>query len=271
MKYRHNKKRNTAFLFETLVRELTAASAKGLKEKKNIILSIMKEHLNSRTVLGRELSLYKALYKENSLTRNIAEKLIIETKKQFDILDKRQIFDNQSALIEDINKRLGENIYNNFVPDYKELATINQLFYGKVRPKDQVFLEEGIVDKLASTEEQKNEARTKPLDKLALKTFFKKFNEEYSDSLLKEQQNLLSHFIASFNDNGLEFKIFLNEEIGRLKQVINEDAFFDSDDSKKEKKNQIMRVLENYKSKEIDSAMVKQVLSIQQLVCEIKS
>jgi len=271
MKYRHNKKRNTAFLFETLVRELTAASAKGLKEKKNIILSIMKEHLNSRTVLGRELSLYKALYKENSLTRNIAEKLIIETKKQFDILDKRQIFNNQSALIEDINKRLGENIYNNFVPDYKELATINQLFYGKVRPKDQVFLEEGIVDRLASTKEQKNEARTKPLDNLALKTFFNKFNKEYSGSLLKEQQSLLSHFIASFNDNGLEFKIFLNEEIGRLRQVINENAFFDSNEDMKEKKNQIMNIFEEYKNRDIDTAMVKQVLSIQQLVCEIKS
>jgi len=270
MKYRHNKKRNTAFLFESLIRELTVATAKGLTERKDSTVTILKKHLNSNTVLGKELSLYKALYKETNLEGNIAEKLISETKKQFSELDKKVIFDSQSCLIDDINKNLGENTYDNFVPDYRELATINQLFYAKTKPKEQVLIEQSVYDKLCSTKAQKGQSEIKPLDKLALKTFFNKFNEAYSNNLLEEQQSLLSRYITSIDDNGLELKIYLNEEIGRLRGMIKESSFFDSDEMKN-KKSELVDLLETYKSKEIDSTMIKQLLNIQQLVCEIKS
>ena len=271
MKYRHNKKRNTAFLFESLIRELTVATAKSLAERKSSIISILKKHLNSNTVLGKELSLYKTLYKETNLSKDIAEKLISETKKQFKELDKKVIFNSQTRLIDDINKNLGESVYDNFVPDYRELATINQLFYAKTKPKNQVLLEQTVLDKICSTLVEKSETKIKPMDKLALKTFFTKFNETYSNNLLEEQQGLLSRYITSIDDNGLELKVYLNEEIGRLRGLIQESSFFDSDNEMAEKKDELMSLLETYKSREIDSAMVKQLLSIQQLVCEIKS
>jgi hypothetical protein len=42
MKLRHNKKRNTAFLYETLIKELTKSVVNNNVGKKKIVLSILK-------------------------------------------------------------------------------------------------------------------------------------------------------------------------------------------------------------------------------------
>ena len=61
MKEKHNKKRNTAFLYETLVREMTRAIVDKNLELKNEIMFIIKEHFQKNSLLYRELKLYKSL------------------------------------------------------------------------------------------------------------------------------------------------------------------------------------------------------------------
>ena len=46
MRLKHNKKRNTAFVYEALVRELTQSVVKNNKNKQNKIVSIIKEHFS---------------------------------------------------------------------------------------------------------------------------------------------------------------------------------------------------------------------------------
>lgn len=58
---KHNKKRNTAFIYETLTRELTRAIVDKDTERKTQILGIIKEHFASDSILDRELTLYRAL------------------------------------------------------------------------------------------------------------------------------------------------------------------------------------------------------------------
>ena len=60
-KTKHNKKRNTAFLYEALVREMTKAVVSQDKERKNNIVDILKESFSSSKILGRELKLYQLL------------------------------------------------------------------------------------------------------------------------------------------------------------------------------------------------------------------
>ena len=43
---KHNKKRNTAFVFESLVKEITAAIIKNDTERKNIAVSLVKNTLS---------------------------------------------------------------------------------------------------------------------------------------------------------------------------------------------------------------------------------
>ena len=62
MKIKHNKKRNTAFVFETLMREATAAILKGDKQRKDTVIKIVRTHFKAGTELHKHLECYRALY-----------------------------------------------------------------------------------------------------------------------------------------------------------------------------------------------------------------
>ena len=99
MKLKHNKKRNTAFLYEVLIREITKAVIQKDTERKKELLSFVKEHFNKSTALGKDLSLYKTLYEMYGLSPNNAEKLIYEAKKEHSKIEKSVMFKEQSVLI----------------------------------------------------------------------------------------------------------------------------------------------------------------------------
>ena len=99
MKVKHNKKRNTAFLYEALVRELTKSIISKQSTKTARIKQIFKESFSTGSVLKKELECYKALVETNSLDQYTAEKMIFHTKKEYESLDKDKIFEQQSNLL----------------------------------------------------------------------------------------------------------------------------------------------------------------------------
>ena len=124
MRFKHNKKRNTAFLFEALTRELTTSIISKNNTRKDVIINIIKEHFSSKSVLSRELQIYKGVLDTKFPSMRVAEKVLSESKRQYAQLDEKEIFGYQSKLISDINKKLDKNVYTNFVPNYKSLANI---------------------------------------------------------------------------------------------------------------------------------------------------
>ena len=222
-KTRHNKKRNTAFLYEALVRELTKCIVSKDETRKGIVVSLVKEHFAKGTVLRSELDLYKTLYESEDLDATLCEKLLNEVKRGHDSLDKEQIFKEQTALINKINRLLSKNVFSNFVPNYKNLATIAQILNPDVSIKHRVLLESNLIESI-SAEAEDNREPMAPIDNLVYKTFVSKFNEQYDGKLLEEQRELLSKYIASFHDDGFGLKIYLNEEVSRLKTVMSEAA-----------------------------------------------
>ena len=60
MKAKHNKKRNTAFVYEALIREMSKAVLVGDKALQNKVLEILKKHFSEHSLLGKELGCYKA-------------------------------------------------------------------------------------------------------------------------------------------------------------------------------------------------------------------
>ena len=235
-KTRHNKKRNTAFLYEALVRELTKSIVAKDNKRKKIIISIMKEHFANGTVLRKELELFKDLYENTSMHPYTCEKLIQEVKKTHCTLDKTQRFQEQTSLIDKINKSLSRDVYSNFVPNYK---------------RDMV-----------------------PIDNIVYSTFVKKFNEQYGDSLLEEQKELLSRYIASFHDNAIELSIFLNEEISTLKAsltIASEKAAESGDTALLGNITKVLGTLNESAQSEITIDTISQVLKIQSLVKELEA
>ena len=126
MKTRHNKKRNTAFVFEALVREATVAIIKENHEVKNKAIAIIKKHFVPGSVLHKDLQNYRSLYENQDLPREIAEKIIKEAKLAHRVMDPHGLFVSQSDLIADVNKELTPEVFSNFVPNYKTLASIAQ-------------------------------------------------------------------------------------------------------------------------------------------------
>ena len=72
---KHNKKRNTAFLYECLIAELSERTF-NKKDRKNVI-NIIKESFNKHSELYKELQLYKSLYEHTcSLNKEDSQRLL---------------------------------------------------------------------------------------------------------------------------------------------------------------------------------------------------
>ena len=260
MKFKHNKKRNTAFLFEALVKELTKTTVESDATKKNQIVSLLKEFFSKNTTLGRELELYRSIVDCASVPRHIAKSILEEAKRQHKKLD-------QSSLISKINKSLSKDVYNNFVKDYKDYANINQIVTESLNPQERVLLEETVIKRMTSQVEVQEE-KFVPLDMLTYKTYISNFNKKYSD-LNENQKTLLNKYIASFADNGLDFKIFLNEELHRLKEDISKAKNTQEDKSIAQKLDNVLGLITEFKNEKVNSVLLEKILKIQSLAKEV--
>lgn len=270
MKIKHNKKRNTAFVFESLMREATVAVIKGDTEKQEKVIQIIRKHFKEDSELKMHLECYRSLYENQNLSAEISEKILKEAKMASRLIDPQGLFKKQTALINDINGDLSPSVFSNFVPNYKTLATIDQIFCDKLTPKTRIMLESTIVKNMSNSEPE--HAIQEDIDKTTVNCFVEKFNEKYTNTLAEEQKQLLSHYIASFTDNAVSLKVFLNEEIGRLKTAINSSKtndMFASDSEMKEKAEQIVEKLDGFKKTEISDEILLTVLKTQQLVKEM--
>ena len=271
---KHNKKRNTAFLYEALVKELTKSIMDKDNDRKAVIIGLVKESFSFDKEMGKELECYRNLLETYGLNVSTAEKLIYLTKEAYEEIDKDELFNEQSTLINTVNKKLGTDVFGNFVPNYKDLATVYQIFNIKGSPKTKVLLEENLTKRITSPPEDVSENLLEPVDNLVFNTFVKKFNEKYSDSLLESQQELLNAYILSFADNGVGLKTFMNEEVRRLKTALRGSLKMEevkSDDTMTQKTKNVLELLESFGRKRIDNTMIKKVLRTQQLVSEIQN
>ena len=273
-KTKHNKKRNTAFLYEALVREMTKAVVSQDKERKNNIVDILKESFSSSKILGKELKLYQTILESTDLDAVTAEKLLYKIREAYSELDEQEIYDAQSSVINRINKEIGSDVYNNFVPNYKSIATVSQLFGADstaVGIKRGVLLEQQVLETLTANTIRESKTEMKPIDNIVFKTFTSKFNETYGDDLLSEQKELLNRYILSFSSD-IDMKIYLNEELGRLHGALQQALATDeikSDNTMTESTNSVINMIEEFRDTPVDKSLVEKVLKIQNLVHEI--
>ena len=274
IKVKHNKRRNPAILYETLIRELTKSVVNKDHARRTKITSMVKEFFNKTTDLGKELEHYRSLSETTGLEPYTAEKLICELRHTHSHLDEKKLTAQKAALIKKINKDLGKEVFSNFIPNYKNLATIYQIFDRDLPTKSRVILEEKVLRRMVSSGKKAASETLSTIDDITFKLFSRKFNTSYAKSLFEEQKELLKNYIHSFTDNGVELKIYLNEEVGRLKQKVKdsletEEVKNDKDMLQKTKK--IITILEDFKTEQIDKEMISKVLKVQDLVREIES
>jgi len=273
MKLKHNKKRNTAFLFESLVRELTRAVIRKDNKTKETVTTILKEHFGASSLLHKELDLYRSLCETYNLAESSAHRLLTEVRKEYKNLNKKKIFVEQSATIKRMHRELPKEVFNTFVPNYKNLATVYQIFNGELSPAKRILLEEAVLNSMTAKTSKENKSVAQ-IDNLVIKNFIKKFNQKYAGMLDESQSSLLQNYILSFSDNAVGLKVFLNEEIGRLRKALKSGLRLDEikkDEDMVKKTNKVLDVLESFKKNKINKKSLIQILQIQDLVREIES
>jgi hypothetical protein len=271
MKVKHNKKRNTAFLYEALVRELTKAVVGKDNNRSHKIKNILKEHFRSGKVLFSELGCFNALTQQDDLDHYNAEKLIFRAKKEYDSLDQQAIFKEQSAVIKKINTELGKEVFNTFVPDYKSYATLAQIFGNKLPVKSRVIMEQRIVETLTNGVAQAEQLEV--VDNLVVKSFTQNFNEAYGD-LLPEQKELLNRFITSFNENEVDFKLYMGQELQRIKEAVEASlsmAEVKEDAEMVNSTNRVVEQLNTFNVAALTESQILKILKLQKLVREYET
>ena len=265
---KHNKKRNTAFLYESLIKELTKSIVKKDSKRKKQVIDILKENFYKNSILKKDLEIYRSILEnKDKMTKEFSTRFLNETKKDFYNLNRKQVFNAQTKLLEAINKNLSSDVYKNFIPNYKNIATVGQWFNSdSMGAKSRLLIETKVIGILAPQEALKE--NMKHIDSLTYKTFVEKFNETYDKTLKDNQKALLTNYIVSFSDNGLGLKIFMNEEIGRLKEkitnIINKEEINGSS-KYLDKNKEVLQKLESFKDHRIDEDMVKTLFYIQNL------
>ena len=270
---KHNKKRNTAFIYEALVREVVKQSIAKNSQKRNLAISLIKEFFNKNTLLYKDLQLYKSILETKEQKEKIAFKILVEAKNVKSNINKKVLFTEQSKIIKKINKELSPEVFMNYVPTYKYLASIGMFLSDSLNPKQKVLLEEKILEYM-TLKENKNNLKKSKVDNLVVKSFVKRFNETYGDSLLKEQKELINNFINSADpERKIEFQLYVDREIERLKNVLKESKMSDevTKDNKIESKfNKVLNFLGNTHRQKINESFVLKIAQIQELAKEIQ-
>jgi hypothetical protein len=267
----HNKKRNTAFLFEILVQEQTKCVLKKEDKKALLIEKIIKKFFSENSYLYKELELYNLLSESKFDNNQEANNFLFLIKEEKRSLSEEKIFEEQSKLISIINKNLGPDLFENFVPKYKIYATINILLNKNSSLKEKMIMENSIKQYLLSANVENKEYIKEDVNMLVFKKTMENFNNEYKE-LLPEQKTLLNKFLLHKFGEKIDFKLYLNEECKRIHDNLVENIKkVENNKELYEKLNIAVSNLKNNSVKYFDDVFIYSLLNYQKLSRELNN
>lgn len=223
MKVKHSKFKNTAILFELLVKQITQEVLSN--SNKNLSEKIIKEFFNSKKELAKELKLYNWIVKERFSNNDDAKLFLQEMVEERKKLDESKLAKEKYNLIKTIKETYElEKFLSSNLQNYKLLASIYKVFETKIQGRkveirDYIDSNNTILEHITTTK-----PANKPQDKLyeefkkqsedlrllTYKLLIENFNSKYSN-LDDSQKGLLREFINNVS-NTSTFPKFINEE-----------------------------------------------------------
>lgn len=215
-KIKHSKFKNTGFIFELLVRQVTSEI---MSANKSVAESILKEYFSSKKELSKELKLYQYLINQKYNSESKAEQFIntiLEARKR---LDEKKLVKEKYNLIKEIkNKYNIDEFVKSPISNYKTLASIYKIFEvvlsnEQFEPTDVVSSRFTIVENIINTSIQNKDAKLKDavleeykkqdedLRAVSYKLLVESFNTKYKN-LSAEQKGLLREYINNINNTG---------------------------------------------------------------------
>lgn len=228
-KIKHSKFKNTGFIFELLVRQITSEI---MSSNKSVAETILKEHFNSKKELSKELKLYQYLINEKYNSEAKAEKFIdtiLEARKR---LDEKKLTKEKYNLIKEIKETYNiDEFIKSPISNYKTLASIYKVFEvatidEQFDPTDIVGSRFTIAENIISSSIQNKDAKIKnavleeyrkqdeDLRAISYKILVESFNTKYKN-LTTEQKTLLKEYINNINNTG-KLNEYVSNEVTKL-------------------------------------------------------
>ena len=228
-KIKHSKFKNTGFLFELLVRQITSevmSSSKSVAEK------LLKEHFNSKQELSKELKLYQYLINEKYNSESKAEQFIntiLEARKK---IDEKKLTKEKYNLIKEIKETYNlDEFIKSPISNYKTLASIYKIFETvatdiQYEPTDIVSARFTIAENIINSSIQNKDVKLKDavleeyrkqdddLRAVSYKLLVESFNNKYSN-LTNDQKGLLREYINNINNTG-KLSEYVSNEVTKL-------------------------------------------------------
>jgi hypothetical protein len=228
-KIKHSKFKNTGFIFELLVRQITSEI---MSSNNSVAEKILKENFNSKKELSRELKLYQYLINEKYNSESKAEQFIntiCEARKR---LDEKKLIKEKYNLIKQLKETYDiDEFIKSPVSNYKTLASIYKLFEvssteEQYDPTDIVSSRFTIAENIINTSIQNKDSKIKDavleeyrkqdedLRAISYKFLVENFNKKYKN-LTSDQKGLLREYINNINNTG-KLNAYVSEEVSKL-------------------------------------------------------
>jgi len=284
-KIKHSKFKNTGFIFELLVRQITAEI---ISSNKSIAETILKENFNGKKELSKELKLYQYLINEKYNSETKAEQFIntiLEARKR---LDEKKLTKEKYNLIKEIKGKYNiDEFVKSSVSNYKVLASIYKLFEVVIskeqyEPTDIVSAKftvaENIVNTSIANKEQKikdaileeYKKQDEDLRAVSYKLLVESFNKKYKN-LSVEQKDLLREYINNINNTG-KLNEYVSKEISKLVENLKESGTKISDKVTKIKLAETIVNIKKIKSvKKIKEEHLSAMMMTYELLNELKN
>jgi hypothetical protein len=234
-KIKHSKFKNTGFIFELLVRQITSEI---MSNDKSVAEKILKEHFNGKKELSKELKLYQYLINERYNSESKAEQFIntiLEARKR---LDEKKLTKEKYNLIKEIKETYNlDEFIKSSISNYKTLASIYKIFETVVTdeqydPTDIVSSRFTIAENIINSSIQNKDIKIKDavleeyrkqdgdLRAVSYKLLVESFNKKYNN-LTTEQKGLLKEYINNINNTG-KLSEYVSNEVTKLVEGLKE-------------------------------------------------
>ena len=275
---KHSKYKNTAILFEMLVRKLTSET---LTSDKTVTVEIIKKYFGKNTVLSKELQLYNSLIKESFKSEAQTLEFIRSCKAAHTKLNKSTLRRQRYNLVKEISENFDfQKISKIRINNYKELASVYKIFEysDSDNPKEILECKNVIVEHMSSVKNitdkknivlEKYKKHDKDVRLLAYKLLVDKFNKKYS-TLDENQKQVLNKYIVHVNDTE-SLKLYLESILPNIKNELKEQVSKISDPVTKIKVDKLSEMLCNVKTiKVVNESHILSILRYFDLIKELK-
>ena len=283
-KIKHSKFKNTGFIFELLVRQITSEI---MSASNSVAEKILKEHFNSKKELSKELKLYQYLINEKYNSESKAEQFIntiLEARKR---LDEKKLTKEKYNLIKEIKETYNlDEFIKSPISHYKTLASIYKIFETVITdeqydPTDVVSSRFTIAENIINSSIQNKETKVKDavleeyrkqdddLRAVSYKLLVESFNSKYKN-LNDDQKALLREYINNINNTG-KLNEYVSNEVSKLINELKEVGSKISDKVTKIKLSETIVNIKKVKSiKKIKEQHLSALMMTYELLNELK-